>query len=69
MMDSSDSYMHLSFLGKCYSKHFNLPILSLFYVFSSFYLYSPLAYGMSGPVSTEQNSTMFGLRWLDSWEF
>lgn len=35
----------------------------------SFYLYSPLAYGMSGPVSTEQNSTMFGLRWLDSWEF
>ncbi|VVC33926.1 MIR motif,Protein O-mannosyl-transferase, C-terminal four TM domain,Glycosyl transferase family 39/83 [Cinara cedri] len=38
-------------------------------VIYSFYLYSPLAYGMAGPISTEKNSTMYGLRWLDSWEF
>lgn len=41
----------------------------LLILFFSFYLYSPLAYGILGPASTEQNSTMFGLRWLDSWEF
>ncbi|XP_050438186.1 protein O-mannosyl-transferase 2 [Adelges cooleyi] len=35
----------------------------------SFYLFSPLAYGMSGTPAIEQNSTMYGLRWLDSWEF
>ncbi|KAL4711760.1 hypothetical protein ACJJTC_015826 [Scirpophaga incertulas] len=35
----------------------------------SFYLFSPLAYGMSGPLSHEPNSTMTGLKWLDSWEF
>lgn len=69
MMDLLDSSMHQSFLGKYYSNYLNLPILSVYYMFSSFYLYSPLAYGMSGPISTEKNSTMFGLRWLDSWEF
>lgn len=69
MMDLLDSYTHQSFLGKCYLKKLKLYILSVYYLFSSFYLYSPLAYGMSGPISTEQNSTMFGLRWLDSWEF
>ncbi|XP_045481761.1 protein O-mannosyl-transferase 2 [Harmonia axyridis] len=35
----------------------------------SFYLFSPLAYGMNGPTSSESNSTMFGLKWMDSWEF
>ncbi|XP_049305919.1 protein O-mannosyl-transferase 2 isoform X2 [Bactrocera dorsalis] len=35
----------------------------------SFKLFSPLAYGMSGPLSNEHNSTMYGLRWLSSWEF
>nr|CAD7587798.1 unnamed protein product [Timema genevievae] len=35
----------------------------------SFYLFSPLAYGMSGPSASDPNSSMFGLRWLESWEF
>ncbi|CAF4798048.1 unnamed protein product [Pieris macdunnoughi] len=34
----------------------------------SFHLFSPLAYGMTGPAQ-DQNSTMNSLRWLDSWEF
>lgn len=35
----------------------------------SFNLFSPLAYGMTGPLSNEQNSTMYGLKWMSSWEF
>jgi len=35
----------------------------------SFYLFAPLSYGMSGSNANEMNSTMYGLRWLDSWEF
>lgn len=35
----------------------------------SFYLFAPLAYGMSGPNANEPNSTMHGLKWMDSWEF
>lgn len=35
----------------------------------SFYLFAPLAYGMSGPSANEPNSTMRGLRWIESWEF
>ncbi|XP_054258299.1 protein O-mannosyl-transferase 2 isoform X1 [Macrosteles quadrilineatus] len=35
----------------------------------SFYLFAPLAYGMSGPSATDPNSTMYGLRWMESWEF
>lgn len=35
----------------------------------SFYLFSPLAYGMSGPSASDPNSTMYGLRWIESWEF
>ncbi|KAK9704260.1 MIR domain [Popillia japonica] len=35
----------------------------------SFVLFSPLAYGMSGPNANEPNSTMYGLKWLESWEF
>ncbi|KAI8121822.1 Protein O-mannosyl-transferase 2 [Lucilia cuprina] len=35
----------------------------------SFLLFSPLAYGMSGPLANEPNSTMHGLKWLSTWEF
>ncbi|XP_068893281.1 protein O-mannosyl-transferase 2 isoform X1 [Tenebrio molitor] len=35
----------------------------------SFYLFAPLTYGMSGPNANEPNSTMYGLKWLDTWEF
>ncbi|XP_008555274.1 protein O-mannosyl-transferase 2 [Microplitis demolitor] len=35
----------------------------------SFYLFSPLAYGMEGPTSEVPDSSMHSLRWLDSWEF
>uniref|UniRef100_A0A023GEV9 Putative mannosyltransferase 1 ixodes scapularis mannosyltransferase 1 n=1 Tax=Amblyomma triste TaxID=251400 RepID=A0A023GEV9_AMBTT len=35
----------------------------------SFYLFAPLAYGMDGSISVHENSTMHGLRWLDTWEF
>lgn len=35
----------------------------------SFYLFSPLSYGMSGSYSVDPNSTMYGLKWMDSWEF
>jgi hypothetical protein len=34
----------------------------------SFKLFHPLAYGFAD-ASTERNSTMFGLRWLETWEF
>ncbi|XP_055300982.1 protein O-mannosyl-transferase 2 [Sitodiplosis mosellana] len=35
----------------------------------SFVLFSPLAYGMTGPTANEANSTMYKLKWLNSWEF
>lgn len=35
----------------------------------SFMLFSPLAYGMSGPLANEPNSTMHDLKWLSTWEF
>ncbi|XP_011504680.1 PREDICTED: protein O-mannosyl-transferase 2 [Ceratosolen solmsi marchali] len=35
----------------------------------SFYVFSPLAYGMEGPSANDPNSTMYSLRWMDSWEF
>ncbi|XP_076034374.1 protein O-mannosyl-transferase 2 [Oratosquilla oratoria] len=35
----------------------------------SFYLFSPLAYGIHGGSSTDSNSTVHGLKWLESWEF
>ena len=34
----------------------------------SFKLFHPLTYGFSD-ASSETNSTMHGLRWLESWEF
>lgn len=35
----------------------------------SFILFSPMAYGMTGPTANELNSTMHKLKWMDSWEF
>lgn len=35
----------------------------------SFYLFSPLAYGMIGPSSLDPESPMHSLRWMDTWEF
>ncbi|KAG1683677.1 Protein O-mannosyl-transferase 2 [Nymphon striatum] len=46
-------------------------VTGIFYgiIFYSFYLFYPLSYGMEGPSSPSENSTMHGLRWLESWEF
>ncbi|XP_017783092.1 PREDICTED: protein O-mannosyl-transferase 2 [Nicrophorus vespilloides] len=49
--------------------HHILLALILSTISYSFVVFSPLAYGMSGPNANEPNSTMFGLKWLDSWEF
>uniref|UniRef100_A0A673BYX3 Protein O-mannosyl-transferase 2 n=1 Tax=Sphaeramia orbicularis TaxID=375764 RepID=A0A673BYX3_9TELE len=38
-------------------------------VLFSFYLFHPLAYGMTGPLAHDPGSTMAGLKWMDSWEF
>ncbi|XP_034489564.1 protein O-mannosyl-transferase 2 [Drosophila innubila] len=35
----------------------------------SFVLFSPLSYGMSGPLANEPNSTMHKLKWMSTWEF
>ncbi|XP_054011086.1 protein O-mannosyl-transferase 2 isoform X1 [Hylaeus anthracinus] len=35
----------------------------------SFYLFSPLAYGMVGPSAQDPESSLHSLRWLDTWEF
>ncbi|XP_060663188.1 protein O-mannosyl-transferase 2 [Drosophila nasuta] len=35
----------------------------------SFVLFSPLAYGMTGPHANEPNSTMHKLKWMSTWEF
>lgn len=35
----------------------------------SFYLFSPLAYGMEGPSAVDSKSSMHSLRWMDTWEF
>lgn len=43
-----------------------LLLLSVVY---SFYLFHPLSYGMTGPLSHEPRSTMAGLKWMESWEF
>ncbi|XP_037550439.1 protein O-mannosyl-transferase 2 [Nematolebias whitei] len=40
-----------------------------FSVLYSFYLFHPLSYGMTGPLAHEAGSAMFGLKWMDSWEF
>lgn len=35
----------------------------------SFYLFAPLAYGIISEGDQVNNSTMEGLKWLDTWEF
>lgn len=35
----------------------------------SFYLFSPLAYGMEGSSTMDSKSPMHSLRWMDTWEF
>uniref|UniRef100_A0AAZ3QFT7 Protein O-mannosyl-transferase 2 n=1 Tax=Oncorhynchus tshawytscha TaxID=74940 RepID=A0AAZ3QFT7_ONCTS len=35
----------------------------------SFYMFHPLSYGMRGPLAHDPDSTMAGLKWMDSWEF
>lgn len=35
----------------------------------SFIVFSPMAYGMTGATGNEPNSTMYKLKWMDSWEF
>uniref|UniRef100_A0AAY4BHR6 Protein O-mannosyl-transferase 2 n=1 Tax=Denticeps clupeoides TaxID=299321 RepID=A0AAY4BHR6_9TELE len=40
-----------------------------FVLFSSFYLFHPLSYGMRGPLAHDPSSSMANLRWMDSWEF
>ncbi|KAJ8045755.1 Protein O-mannosyl-transferase 2 [Holothuria leucospilota] len=34
----------------------------------SYYIFHPLSYGMVGPLADEANSTLTGLKWLESWE-
>ncbi|XP_011305386.1 protein O-mannosyl-transferase 2 [Fopius arisanus] len=35
----------------------------------SFYLFAPLAYGMTGPSASDPQSPLHTLKWLESWEF
>lgn len=42
--------------------------ITLILILYSFKLFQPLAYGFAD-ASVEKNSTMYGLRWLESWEF
>ena len=35
----------------------------------SFYIFSPLAYGMTGDYARETNSSMHHLHWMATWEF
>lgn len=38
-------------------------------ILNSFYMFHPLSYGMRGPLAHDPDSTMAGLKWMDSWEF
>ena len=35
----------------------------------SFYIFSPLVYGMQGEYARESNSSIHYLHWMDTWEF
>lgn len=39
------------------------------FLYFSFYLFSPLTYGMDGSTSDTPTNQMNSLRWLESWEF
>eukprot|EP00118_Oscarella_pearsei_P008995 m.49212 g.49212 ORF g.49212 m.49212 type:complete len:704 (+) comp33965_c0_seq3:46-2157(+) len=49
--------------------YFALLGLILAVLTQSFSLFSGLSYGMEGPLSDNPGSTMYNLKWLDSWEF
>ncbi|XP_032521086.2 protein O-mannosyl-transferase 2 [Danaus plexippus] len=66
LLESVRSYLSPELGRTLYHCVMGLIISSTVY---SFYMFSPLAYGMSGPLSHEPNSTMTGLKWLESWEF
>ena len=34
----------------------------------SFVVFKPLAYGMTGPRADDPKSSMYGLKWLSTWE-
>nr|XP_056707505.1 protein O-mannosyl-transferase 2 [Euleptes europaea] len=44
-------------------------VLLILLTIYSFYLFHPLSYGMIGPLASDPNSPMAGLRWLETWEF
>ncbi|XP_015273849.1 PREDICTED: protein O-mannosyl-transferase 2 [Gekko japonicus] len=44
-------------------------VLLILLTMYSFYLFHPLSYGMIGPLASDPNSPMAGLRWLETWEF
>ncbi|XP_045776748.1 protein O-mannosyl-transferase 2 [Maniola jurtina] len=66
LLQSIKSYLSPELGRTVYQSAIGLVISTTVY---SFYLFSPLTYGMSGPMSNEPNSTVSGLRWLDTWEF
>ena len=39
-----------------------------FAIFSSFYAFRGLTYGMSGPMGNDPNATQAAYKWLESWE-
>ncbi|XP_013407904.1 protein O-mannosyl-transferase 2 [Lingula anatina] len=65
----------LTCIRLCFSKHIAMNVyhtalgVILAGIFYSFYLFSPLAYGTSGPTALDVNATMYGLKWLDTWDF
>lgn len=61
-------------LSRSYGRHLESPIFYVLLgallsgIIYSFYLFHPLAYGMSGKLADEKDSQMYGLKWLDSWD-
>lgn len=52
------------------AKHQHWAVVGVLSVLAySFGVFSPLSYGMTGPPANLPNSTMHGLRWLETWEF
>ncbi|XP_047467872.1 protein O-mannosyl-transferase 2 [Mugil cephalus] len=66
LLKSADLLLHPPYCD--WLQRFGLAVL-LFSVLYGFYLFHPLSYGMTGPLADDPNSTMAGLRWLDTWEF
>ncbi|ESO86133.1 hypothetical protein LOTGIDRAFT_129702 [Lottia gigantea] len=34
----------------------------------SFYLFHPVTYGMAGPMASDENGMMYGLKWVEAWD-